>query len=169
MVVDEPQILKLKIKGEKVVTAGDIEANSNVEIVNPEEILAHLTSKSAELDVEVSVQRGLGYSAVESRKEEEKLAIGTIAIDAFFSPVTKVSYSVENMRVGDRTDYNRLTLEIYTDGTISPSAALHKSSNVLLDHFKAISEVSIQDFEEAKPEEKSKKKATSKKAKKEEE
>ena len=80
-------------------------------------------------------------------QEEEKLAIGTIAIDAFFSPVSKVSYSIENMRVGDRTDYNRLKLEIETDGTISPSAALHKSGNILLDHFKTISDLSVQEFD----------------------
>ncbi len=144
---DDPQTLTLKVKGEKTVTAGDIKINADIEIANPDEILAHLTTKSAELDIEITVQRGLGYSAVESRKEEEKLAIGTIAIDAFFSPVTKVSYSIENMRVGDRTDYNRLKLEIETDGTISPSAALHKSGNILLDHFKTISDLSVQEFD----------------------
>lgn len=166
---EEPQILSLKAKGEKVITAGDIKTTSEVEIVNPEEILAHLTAKNAELDIEVTVQRGLGYSSVESRKEEEKLAIGTIAIDAFFSPVTKVSYNIENMRVGDRTDYNRLKVEIETDGTISPSAALHKSSNILLDHFKTISDVVVQESDSAAPakEEKKAAKKTTKKSKSE--
>ena len=162
---DDPQTLSLKVKGEKIVTADDIKVNADIEITNPHEVLAHLTSKSAELDIEITVQRGLGYSAVESRKDEEKLAIGTIAIDAFFSPVTKVSYSIDNMRVGDRTDYNRLRLEIETDGTLSPSAALHKSGNILLDHFKTISDISVQEFdriESAKETKKSTKKTTKK-------
>ena len=73
-----------------------------------------------------------------------------IALDAFFSPVVNVNYDIENMRVGDRTDYNRLKLEITTDGTISPSSALHKSANILNDHFQKISEVSIQEFEVTK-------------------
>ncbi|TSC82079.1 MAG: DNA-directed RNA polymerase subunit alpha [Parcubacteria group bacterium Gr01-1014_20] len=162
---DDPQTLSLKVKGEKIVTADDIKVNADIEITNPHEVLAHLTSKSAELDIEITVQRGLGYSAVESRKDEEKLAIGTIAIDAFFSPVTKVSYSIDNMRVGDRTDYNRLRLEIETDGTLSPSAALHKSGNILLDHFKTISDISVQEFdriESSKETKKSTKKTTKK-------
>lgn len=146
MTSDEIQILNLRTKGEGVVTAGDIKLNSEVKIINPEQVIAHLTSKNSELEIEISVQRGLGYSAVGSRKEE-KLSIGTIAIDALFSPVVKVSYNIENMRVGDRTDYNRLHLEIETDGTLSPSAALHKSANTLNDHFKTISGVSVQEFE----------------------
>jgi DNA-directed RNA polymerase subunit alpha len=143
---DEPQTLLIKVKGEKVITGEDIKLNSEIEIVNPEEVLGTLTDKSAEFECEVTVERGLGYSAVESRKAE-KLAIGTIGIDAFFSPVTKVNYTVENMRVGDRTDYNRLRLEIETDGTVSPSSALHKTSNILKDHFEKIYAVEVQTFE----------------------
>ncbi|MEK7181037.1 MAG: DNA-directed RNA polymerase subunit alpha [Patescibacteria group bacterium] len=154
MTVDEPQFLTLKAKGEKIVTAADIKTNSNVELLNPEELLANLTDKNAELDVEIRVERGIGYSSVESRKEEEKLAIGTIAIDAFFSPITNVSYSVDNMRVGDRTDYNRLRIEIETDGIISPSAALHKASKILNDHFQSISEVKVNEFDVVRSEEK---------------
>ena len=149
MHVDEPQVLSLKVSGEKVVTGADIKTSSDVEIVNPEEILATLTAKDAELDIEVKVERGLGYSPVEARKEG-RLAIGTIAIDAIFTPVIKVNYTTENMRVGDSTDYNRLRLEIETDGTISPSSALHKSSNILKDHFEKISAVSVQEFETSK-------------------
>jgi DNA-directed RNA polymerase subunit alpha len=144
---DEPQVLSLKVKGERVVTGGDIETTSDVQIVNPNEVLAHLTAKSAELDIELQVERGLGYSAVESRKGEGKLPIGTIAIDAIFNPVRAVNYVVENMRVGDRTDYNRLRLEIETDGTLSPSAALRKAASVLRDHFDKVFEVSVQEFE----------------------
>ncbi len=159
MTVDEPQFLTLKAKGETIITAGDIKTTTEVQVLNPEEIIATLTDKNAEFEAEIKVERGLGYSAVESRKEE-KLSIGTIAIDAFFSPVTNVSYGIENMRVGERTDYNRLTIEIDTDGTISPSSALHKASNILTDHFKTISGVAIQEFDvipekETKPKKKS--------------
>lgn len=143
---DEVQTLTLKVKGEKEVTAGDIKASSDVEIVNPNEYIASLTSKDAELDVEITVEKGLGYSPVESRREK-KLTVGLIGIDAFFSPVRKVNYTVENMRVGEHTDYNRLRIEIETDGTISPSSALHKTANILNDHFKKVSAVSVQEFE----------------------
>jgi len=149
---DEPQVLALRVKGEKIVTAALIKTNTEVEIVNPEEIVAHLTTKDAELDVEIKVERGLGYSPVESRKTEGRLPIGMIAIDAIFTPVIKTNYTIENMRVGDRTDYNRLRLEIETDGTVSPSAALHKAANILKDHFEKVSTISVQTFEESKKE-----------------
>jgi len=144
MHTDEIQILTLKIKGEKEVTAGDIKTSSEIEIVNQDEHLASLTSKDAELEVEITVEKGLGYSSVESRKEKK---LGLIGIDAFFSPVRKVNYIVENMRVGEHTDYNRLRLEIETDGTISPSSALHKASNILNDHFQKASALQVQEFE----------------------
>jgi len=162
--VDEPQVLALRIKGEKVVMAGDIELNSNVELINPEEVLANLTAKDAELDMEVKVERGLGYVPVEARKSEGRLPIGTIAIDAIFTPVERVNYTIEDMRVEDRTDYNRLRLEIMTDGTISPSAALHKASNVLREHFEKVAMVEVKQFELAKPVGEPKKKSRVKKA-----
>lgn len=149
MQTDEPQVLSLKVKGEKVVTAGDVQVNSEVEIVNPEEVIATLTAKDAELDMEIKVERGLGYSPVESRKEG-RLPIGAIAIDALFTPVQRVNYTIEDMRVGERTDYNRLRVEIDTDGTISPSSALHKASNILKDHFEKVSGVNIQEFEKVR-------------------
>ncbi len=139
---DEPQVLLLEAKGEKTVTAGDIKKNSAVRIVNPEQEIATLTEKSAELSIEITVERGLGYSPVEAR-QAEKLPIGTIGVDAFFSPVLAVNYTVENMRVGDRTDYNRLKLTVTTDGTITPSSALHKSANILRDHFEKVSAVEV--------------------------
>ncbi|HUX36184.1 MAG TPA: DNA-directed RNA polymerase subunit alpha [Candidatus Paceibacterota bacterium] len=146
MHTDETQVLTLKVKGEKEVTAGDIKTSSDVEIVNPEEYIASLTAKDAELDVEITVEKGLGYSSVESRKEK-KLTVGLIGIDAFFSPVRKVNYEVENMRVGERTDYNLIRLEIETDGTVSPSSALHKTANILNDHFQKVSAVEVKEFE----------------------
>jgi DNA-directed RNA polymerase subunit alpha len=162
MHTDEPQVFSLKVKGEKIVTAADIKVTSEAEITNPDEVLANLTSKDADLDIEVTVERGLGYSPVEARKGG-RLSIGTIAIDAIFTPVQKVNYVVEDMRVGERTDYNRLRLEIETDGTVSPSAALHKSANILKDHFEKISAVAVQEFEAPKVETAVVKKGRSKK------
>lgn len=165
---DEPQVLLLRVKGEKVVTAADIETNSNVDLITPESPLATLTSKDAVLDVEITVEKGLGYLPVEARKSD-KLPIGVIAIDALFSPVAKVNFTVENMRVGDRADYNRLRLVIETDGSITPSSALRKTSNILQDHFVKISGVEVKEVENAASEEgdeeKKAKKATKKKSK----
>jgi DNA-directed RNA polymerase subunit alpha len=163
MFTHEPQTLLLKAKGEGVVTGGDIKPNSQVEVMNPEQVIATLTDKNAELEMEITVERGLGYSPVESRRME-KLRVGLIAIDALFSPVTRVNYTVENMRVGERTDYNRLRLEIETDGTISPSAALHKSASALKDHFEKVYAIEVKEFEAPVPagkgKEKSEKKTT---------
>jgi len=152
--VDEPQVLLLKMKGEGEITAGDIELNSNVELINPEEVLGHLTAKDAEID--------MGYVASESRKAEGRLPIGTIAIDAIFTPVIKVNYTIDDMRVGDRTDYNRLRLEVTTNGTISPSSALHKAANILKDHFEKVGVVEVKEFDAPKAEG-GKKKAVAKK------
>lgn len=146
MDTNEPQVLLIEAKGEREVTGADIKTKSEVKVVNPDQILATLTEKNAELVVEVTVERGLGYSAVESRKAE-KLAIGMIGVDAFFSPVTAVNYTVENMRVGDRTDYNRLRLTVTTDGTITPSDALHKAGNILKDHFDKVSALEVKEKE----------------------
>ena len=152
MHTDEPQVLALKIKGVHVATGADIKTNTQVEVVNPEEVIATLTEKNAELDVELEVRRGLGFSPTEMRKREEKLPIGAIAVDAFFSPVTKVNFVVENMRVGDRTDFNRLRLEIETDGIISPSSALHKAASILKDHAEKVLGLQVKQLESAKPE-----------------
>lgn len=167
---DEPQVLELRIKGEKIVTASDIKTNSQVDLITPDVHIATLTSKDAELDMEITVEKGLGYLPVESRKSD-KLPIGVIAIDALFSPVVKVNFSVENMRVGERADYNRLRLIVETDGSITPSSALRKSSNILQDHFVKISGVEVKEVE-ASPvaeegEEKKAKKASKKKKKEE--
>ena len=167
---DEPQTLFLKVKGEKIVTAADIESNAEAEVITPDFVIATLTDKSSELEMELKVERGLGFVSAESRKSE-KLPIGTMALDAAFSPVIKASFSVENMRVGDRTDYNRLIISVTTDGSVTPSSALHKASNILKDHFEKISNIEVKEAEaapaaEAKPEKKSAKKKTAKKSKK---
>ncbi len=139
---DEPQVLTLKTKGQGEVYAKEIKANSQVELMTPDVLIATLTSKTAELDMEITVEKGLGYSPAESRRLE-KLPIGSIAIDAVFTPVTMVNYEIENMRVGERTDFNKLILTIETDGTITPSSALHKASNILKDHIEVISSIDV--------------------------
>ena len=139
---DEPQTLSLRVKGEKEVTSKDIKGNSQVEVHGKEIQIATLSGKSAELDMEITVERGLGYQPVEAQKVG-RLPIGTIALDAIFSPVINVNFRIENMRVGERTDYNKVELTIETDGTISPASALHKASSVLLDHFGKIGEIDV--------------------------
>lgn len=134
---EEPQKAFLKVKGAKKITASDFNFPSQVEIVNKNAHIATLTSKSAELDMEIQIEKGIGYSLKESRGKE-KLGIGEIALDAIFAPIQKVSYRVENMRVGERTDFDRLFLEIETDGTITPEDALLQASTILINHFSVI-------------------------------
>lgn len=130
---EEPVELTLKVKGEREVVAADIESNPMVEIANPETRIATLTDKSAALEMTFRVEQGIGYLPVELRKKE-KLSIGEIALDAIFTPVTKVNFQVENMRVGERTDYNRLRLAVATDGTLDPVVAIKEASSILTDH-----------------------------------
>lgn len=160
---DEPQVLTLKVKGEKMVTAADIETNTNVEVVTPDAHIATISDKNGALEMELTVEKGLGYVPVDSQKGE-KLPLGEIALDALFSPVTAANFSVENMRVGDRTDFNRVRLFIKTDGSITPSAALRKSSKILQDHFEKITQVEVKEAEAAAAEEpkKTAKKSTKK-------
>lgn len=136
---NEPQTISLKVKGEREVKAGDFETPSQVEIVNPQAHIATLTDKRANLEMEAVVEKGWGYVPTESRKKE-KLSVGTIAVDAVYTPIKKVNYEVENMRVGDRTDYNRLRLHIETDGTISPEEALKQAAKILVNQFGVLAE-----------------------------
>ena len=126
----EPQVLTILVKGEKEVTAKDIKAPSQVEIMNPEIHIATLTDKKAELEIELQVERGLGYVSVENGKSK-KLDIGTVAFDAIFTPVRKVSYEVQDMRFADRTDYNRLLISVETDGSIMPEEAFRSAVKIL--------------------------------------
>ena len=135
---DEPQQIVIKQKGEKVVKAGDFEVSPELEIKNPDALVATLTSNSAQLQIEAVVEKGVGYQFVEQR-EEKKREIGMMPIDATFTPVKKVSFRVENMRVGKRTDFDKLEMEIETDGTISPEEAFSKASEILLEHFSLFS------------------------------
>jgi DNA-directed RNA polymerase subunit alpha len=137
MNTDEPQELSLDIKGAQEVTAKDIVAPGQVEILNPELVIAHLTDKSSSLKINMKVSRGLGYVSKEVL-QKEKVDIGTIALDASFTPIRRVNYEVENMRVGDRTDFNRLRISIETDGTITPNEALSRSIEIMINQLKAI-------------------------------
>jgi DNA-directed RNA polymerase subunit alpha len=137
VVSDEPQILSLKVKGVKEVTASDIKLSGGVEVLNPELVIANLTDKSADLDMEITVEKGLGFVSKEVLMKN-RVDIGQITLDAIFTPIRRVSYEVENMRVGDRTDFNRLKIFIETDGTITPKEALEKSIETMIHQLKAI-------------------------------
>lgn len=152
---DQPVKIFLKAKGEKEVKARDIETPSDVEIVSKDVHIATLTDKKGELDMEIEVKPGLGYEAIDIRKKE-MVEIGRIPIDAIYSPVQKVNFDVENMRVGERTDYNKLRLEIETDGSISPVEVFIKASQILVDHFKIFIESLSQEEKEDKKEKKEK-------------
>lgn len=134
---DSSAVLTLSAKGEKEVGARDIKVPTGVKIMNPDQHIASLTDKKSELEAEITVEKGIGYVPAEQGRKE-KLDIGVIAVDAIFTPIRKVSYEVENMRVGDRTDYNRLRISIETDGTVTPQEALNRASNILIDHFAAL-------------------------------
>lgn len=136
---DGPFSISLSASGEKEIKAGDFKTPSQVEIMNEDAHIATLTSKKSRLVIEATVEAGLGYVPVESRSKE-KVEIGTIALDSAFSPVRKVNYSVENMRVGDRTDYNRVKFDIETDGSITPQDAFQKSAQILVEQFSALTE-----------------------------
>jgi len=139
---DEPQRITLKARGEKEVKGSDFESNSQVELASPNVHIATLTDKKADFEIEAQVEKGLGYMPVEKRKET-KLEIGQLPIDAIFTPIKKVSMHVENMRVGDRTDFDKLTFNIETDGTISPEEAFAESADILVKQFSLMSEAFV--------------------------
>ncbi len=133
---DEPQMIKLSIKGPKSVTAADLKLPTQVEITNPSQVIAEVTGKVA-LELEATIERGLGYVPREVLTRD-KVDIGTIAVDATFTPIRRVNYEVENMRVGDRTDFNRLRILIETNGTIAPREALERAVETMIHQLKAV-------------------------------
>ncbi|OGE82130.1 MAG: DNA-directed RNA polymerase subunit alpha [Candidatus Doudnabacteria bacterium RIFCSPLOWO2_01_FULL_44_21] len=139
--------LELKVKGEKQVTGADFKKNSDVEIVNPDMHIATLDNKSAELDMEVTVARGRGYVPVEQR-EHEKLEIGTIAVDAIYTPIRMVNYEINNVRVGQITNYDELILTLETDGTINGQDAIDQAAKILVDHFNLFSKDQLSQTQE---------------------
>ena len=151
---DEPVKLTLKENGAKKITAAQIQCPADVEVVNKEAFIAEITDKKGQLEMEIEVQKGLGYVPVE-QQEREKKEIGLIAIDAIFTPVRRVNYIIENMRVGKRTDFDKITIEIETDGSVTPKEAFQEAVKIAIDQFGAIKEI---ETDEKKAEEKAKEK-----------
>jgi len=155
MTTDEPQTVSLSIKGPKKVSAGDLKLPSEVEVLNKDQHIADITDKTS-LNIELTIEKGLGYVAKEVL-QKGKVDIGTIAVDAIFTPIRRVNYEVENMRVGDRTDFNRLHITVETDGSIAPREALETSINIMIKQLSAITgfqeEVVVEEVEEEAVEE----------------
>ena len=155
---DEPVTLMLRASGDKEITAADIKSTDQAEVINKDQHIATLGGgKKSELEMELRVERGVGYVPADQR-EKEKLGVGVIALDGIFTPIKNVSFKVENIRVGQRTDYNRALLEVETDGSILPEEAVHKAAKILVDHFAVVNNIEI-------PKEVIKKPATAKKSK----
>jgi len=144
--------IELKVKGEKKVTGSDFKVPSQVELVNPDTHIATITDKKTEFEIEIHIQKGLGYEPKDQRKTQfenkavspasgtKKMEIGVIVTDAIYTPIKNTNFQVENMRVGDRTDFDKLSLEIETDGTITPEEAFFEASDILIKHFNIIFE-----------------------------
>lgn len=131
---DEPEVVSINVHGEREVTGADIKGSSQIKVMNPTAHIATLTDKKSAFEVELTIEKGFGYVPVEEKKKI-KTEIGTVALDAIFTPIRKINYEVENMRVGERTDYDRLRLVIETDGTIDPEEAFMKGAQILVDQF----------------------------------
>ena len=134
---DDAQKATLRIKGAKTVTAKDITVPSQLEIMNVDQYICEATAKDVDLAIEITVEKGLGYVPREVL-QKEKADIGTIALDASFTPIRRASYEVENMRVGDRTDHNRLRVAIETDGTITPHEALESAIHTMITQLQSV-------------------------------
>jgi DNA-directed RNA polymerase subunit alpha len=134
---DEPQKIQLKVKGAKTFTAGDIDLPSQVQIMNPELEILTATDKNIDINIEMTVEKGLGYVPKELL-HKERVEIGSIALDGVFTPIRRVHYETQDMRVGDKTNFNRLIVSIETDGTITPREALEKSIAIMITQLKAI-------------------------------
>lgn len=135
-VSEEPQIVTLSAKGPCVVTAKDIKLAGGVEVMNPDQYICEITSKT-ELTIDIRVEHGLGFVPKDVH-QKTRAEIGTISVDAYFTPIKRVSYEVENMRVGDNTNFNRLRINIETDGTIAPREALTQSIVIMIKQLEAV-------------------------------
>lgn len=166
---DEPQEITLKKKGEGKVKAKDFKLPSQLELANPDAHIATITKKSKTLKIEATVEKGEGYILADHIKEEEegKPKIGTLYLDASFSPVKRVSFDVENVRVGKRTDFEAIELKVKTNGVVTPKEAFQKATNILLDHFNVFDKLGKEEEQEEEKEEQEEKKKTKEKDKKE--
>jgi len=149
----ESQRATLKAKGDGEVTGGDFKCPSQIKLINPDLHIATVTDKKTELDIEILVEKGIGYVPKDQIKIK-KGEIGAIAVDAIFTPIRNVNFQVENMRVGDRTDFDKLSLEIETDGTITPEEAFFEACDILIKHFNIIFEGKAGKEKEEMPSEK---------------
>ncbi|NVN96981.1 DNA-directed RNA polymerase subunit alpha [Candidatus Nomurabacteria bacterium] len=136
LLTDEPQTVKLSIKGPKVVTAADITVSGQVEVLNKDLYIAEVTTKT-NFNIEMTVEKGLGFVPKDVH-QKDKNEVGTISLDAIFTPIRRVSYEVENMRVGDKTNHNRLRITIETDGTLTPREALEQAITTMVEQLQAI-------------------------------
>lgn len=134
---DKPVKLNISVKGQKKITAADIQTSADAEIVNKDLYLGSLTDKNAKFEAELSVEKGYGYSLAEERKTG---IIGLIPLDATFTPVTQVNYRIEATRLGRMTNLDKLILEVWTDGTLTPGEAVKEASKILVSHFLQIYE-----------------------------
>ena len=150
---DEPVTIELSAKGEKEVTAGDIKKNAQCEVVNKDLVIATLTDKKAELSMEIMVKKGIGYEPIEERVVEKK-EIGVIQIDSIFSPILNVGMNIDHVRVGQRTDYERVVLTVTTDGSCTAQEAMTDSIAIIEEQFGAISEASSEKKEKVNKKEK---------------
>ena len=155
MHTDEPVKLTLKVSKEGEVKASEIKTTSDIEVVNKDAYIATINDKNSKLEMEVRVETGIGYVPIE-QQDKEKLEIGNIAIDSIFTPVKKVNFKVENMRVGKLTNYDKLILEIETSGEITPEEAFKKAARLLVDHFNLFKEVIEEEVKDEKEDEKAK-------------
>jgi len=146
----EPIRIELEAKGEKKVTGKDIKPSADVEVVNPEMVIATLTDKNAEFKMELIVSQGRGYVPTEVQ-EKESLEVGMIPIDAIYTPARNVGFRVENVRVGQMTNFENLILTIETDGNVTPQEALSQATKILLDHFNFIAETTKAEAAPDKP------------------
>lgn len=144
----EPLIFSFAHKGQSVVTAKDVFEDTVVEVFNPEQVVFTATSKSANLEMEIKVARGRGYVTAE-HFELEHAPLGTVYLDASFSPVTKVNFLVEDARVGQTTDYDRLLLDVWTNASITPEKAVEEAAQLLVDHLRIFVQQKTGEEEEA--------------------
>lgn len=165
---EETVKVTIKAKGEGEVLAGDIKAPSSVEVVNTAHKIATLTDKKAELELELEIGKGIGYVPIEARDGENR-EIGVIALDSIYTPIRRVNYEIENMRVGKRTDYDKVSIEVVTDGSITPETAFAKAIDILVGQFESIRIEAPKEEEAVAEKPKKVAKKASKKAEKEEE
>jgi len=138
---DEPVKITISKKGAGVLTAADFEVTSDIEVVSPDIKICELTDKNASFEMEVTVQKGIGFDPKENRDKKDK-EVGVIEIDAIYTPIKNIGYQVEDTRVGQITNYDKLTMTIETDGSITPTEVITSATKILMDHFALLGNLS---------------------------